>query len=305
MIGDGGRIELGQDFTGYQRARQTMRRLKHVLLGICVLAAGAVRGAAGADSSETVLPAGVKAVWDLDKAFRETTGSRERICINGLWRWQPAGKKAEQVPADGWGYFKVPGCWPGITDYMQDDCQTVYPHPSWKGQKPAGITAAWYQREISVPQEWAGRRIKLDVRSTSIPTPRSTWTARTRRDSLPRGRARSHLGLPARAASHLLSLLVVAMPPEAVMLMFNDTNAAKEAQGSVARRGLCGDVYLAGTPAAARIGDVRDRHFGPQGRDHASCTALRGPGAGFRDTGCTPTIADHGRNVARVHEPGV
>jgi hypothetical protein len=90
MIGDGGRIELGQDFTGHQRARQTMRRLKHVLLGICVLAAGVVRGTAGADLSETLLPAGAKAVWDLDKAFRETTYSRERICINGLWQWQPS-----------------------------------------------------------------------------------------------------------------------------------------------------------------------------------------------------------------------
>ena len=67
-----------------------MRRLKHVLLGICVLAAGVVRGTAGADFSETLLPAGAKAVWDLDKAFRETTYSRERICINGLWQWQPS-----------------------------------------------------------------------------------------------------------------------------------------------------------------------------------------------------------------------
>jgi hypothetical protein len=67
-----------------------MSRLKHVLLGICVLAAGVVRGTAGADFSETLLPAGAKAVWDLDKAFRETTYSRERICINGLWQWQPS-----------------------------------------------------------------------------------------------------------------------------------------------------------------------------------------------------------------------
>ena len=31
------------------------------------------------------LPSGVKAVWDLDLAYRETTSTRERICINGLW----------------------------------------------------------------------------------------------------------------------------------------------------------------------------------------------------------------------------
>jgi len=64
-----------------------MRRLKHVLLGICVLAAGVVRGAAGADFSETLLSAGAKAVWDLDKAFRETTysasGSASTGCGSG------------------------------------------------------------------------------------------------------------------------------------------------------------------------------------------------------------------------------
>jgi hypothetical protein len=36
------------------------------------------------------LPSGVRAAWNLEKAYRETTPTRERICINGLWRWQPA-----------------------------------------------------------------------------------------------------------------------------------------------------------------------------------------------------------------------
>ena len=42
------------------------------------------------------LPAGVKAVWDLEKAYREKTPTRERVCLNGLWRWQPSSEtKAE------------------------------------------------------------------------------------------------------------------------------------------------------------------------------------------------------------------
>jgi hypothetical protein len=112
------------------------------------------------------LPQGVTAVWDLGRAYGETAPvagnghpTRERICINGLWLWQPADPKSDQVPGGGWGYFKVPGCWPGITDYMQKDCHTVYAHPSWKDEKLAGVTAAWYQREIEVPASWAGRRI--------------------------------------------------------------------------------------------------------------------------------------------------
>ena len=61
------------------------------------------------DPFGTSLPQGVRAVWDLSKAYRETTPTRERICINGLWRWQPAGDPARLCRTSKWGYFKVPG----------------------------------------------------------------------------------------------------------------------------------------------------------------------------------------------------
>ncbi len=56
---------------------------------------------------------------------------------------------------------------------------------------------------------------------------------------------------------HRLSMLVVALPLKAVMLSYNDTASARQVKGTVPRRGLCGDVYLVGTPAGARITDVR------------------------------------------------
>ncbi|KPJ71440.1 MAG: hypothetical protein AMS14_09150, partial [Planctomycetes bacterium DG_20] len=102
-----------------------------------------------AAQTDAPLPGDVKVVWDLGKAWREKTPTRQRLCLNGLWRWQPAKGSADAVPADRWGWFKVPGCWPGITDYMQKDCQTVHAHPSWKDERLGGITAAWYQREIA------------------------------------------------------------------------------------------------------------------------------------------------------------
>jgi hypothetical protein len=55
----------------------------------------------------------------------------------------------------------------------------------------------------------------------------------------------------------VLSILVVALPLKGVMLSYNDTASARQVKGSVPRRGLCGDVYLVGTPAAARIADVK------------------------------------------------
>src|SRR5437899_9766717 len=102
-----------------------------------------------AESTAVSLPAGVKVVWDLGKAFRETTSTRERICLNGLWRWQPAQDLTSPVPAGQWGYFKVPGFWPGNTSYIQEDCQTLHVHPGWKDTDIRSITAAWYEREIT------------------------------------------------------------------------------------------------------------------------------------------------------------
>src|ERR1700753_481831 len=99
----------------------------------------------GAEPPAVALPAGVTAVWDAAKAAHDTTATRERICLNGLWRWQPAEAEADAVPAGSWGWFKVPGSWPGGADYMQKDCQTVWAHPAWKERKLSGLTAAWYQ----------------------------------------------------------------------------------------------------------------------------------------------------------------
>ncbi len=106
-----------------------------IFVGVILVLSPGVR----ADEFAAPLPAGVKAVWDLDQAHHETTPTRERFCINGLWRWQPAGPKLERPPVKSWGYFKVPGCWPGITDYMQKDSQTLYRHPDWKNARLAGL----------------------------------------------------------------------------------------------------------------------------------------------------------------------
>ncbi len=59
------------------------------------------------------------------------------------------------------------------------------------------------------------------------------------------------------ASKHILSILVLAMPLKGVMLSYNDTASAREVKGTVARRGLCGDVFLVGEPSGARIADVK------------------------------------------------
>ncbi|MHC4228714.1 MAG: glycoside hydrolase family 2 protein, partial [Planctomycetota bacterium] len=229
--------------------------LQHSLVIIAYIVACVVPGVCRGLGAAR-LPDGVKAVWDVERAYRQSTPTRERICINGLWRWQPADKDTNTVPDDGWGYFKVPGCWPGITDYMQKDCQRVHTHPNWKQRNLRSLTTAWYQRRITVPAEWADRRITLrteylnshatvyldgrDVGAIVFPGGELDITAVCRP-----------------GATYVLSMFVAAMPLKGVMLSYSDTASAREVTGSVARRGLCGDVYLVSTPMGASITDVK------------------------------------------------
>jgi hypothetical protein len=206
--------------------------------------------------ADAQLPIGIKAVWDLEKAYREKTTTRERVCLNGLWRWQPVKDITDVAPNDKWGYFKVPGSWPGITDYMQKDSQTVHAHPSWKDESLRDITMAWYQREITIPGEWAGRRIAVNVEYLNSYAVVYVDERKAGEIWFPGGEVDiTALCRPGR--KHLLSMLVVAMPLKGVMLSYNDTVSAREVKGSVARRGLCGDVYLVSMPSGARIVDVK------------------------------------------------
>jgi beta-galactosidase len=233
-----------------------MKPQRHILfITILELLATAVRGLSQ-DEPATPLPPGVRGVWDLDLAYREATPTRERVCLNGLWRWQPARDATEKPPASGWGYFKVPGCWPGIADYMQKDCQTVHAHPSWKNERLGGITAAWYEREMTVPAEWSGRRITVSTACLNSFAAVLVDGHKAGEIRFPGGEV--DISAACRpGARQVLSLLVVAMPLKGVMMSYGDTFGARQVKGTVERRGLCGDVYLAGTPANARLGEAR------------------------------------------------
>ncbi len=170
-----------------------------------------------------------------------------------------------KVPAASWGYFKVPGCWPGITDYMQKDCQTLYSHPSWKNVRLGSVTAAWYQREIAIPNDWAGRRITLAVECVNSLATVYVDDARAGEIRFPGGEL--DLNSVCRAGGkHVLSLHVVALPLKDVLLSYKDTATARRVRSTVSRRGLCGDLFLVSTPPTARIGDVKVDTFVRQGR---------------------------------------
>jgi beta-galactosidase len=199
---------------------------------------------------------GPDVIWDITRAYWQTTSTRERICINGIWCWQPASNIAEEVPAGEWGYFKVPGCWPGTSDYMQKDSQTVHSHPKWKNVRLRDVTAAWYQRRITVPVQWANRRIIISAEYVNSYAAVYIDGKKAGEILFPAGEVDiTNLCRP--GGAYVLSLHVVSLPLKAVLLSYSDTASAREVRGSVARRGLCGDVFLLGEPAGPRLDEVK------------------------------------------------
>ena len=195
----------------------------------------------------------------------------------------------------------MPACWPGIQDYMQSDYQTLYPDPSWKNTNLSEVQSAWYERTITIPQDWAGRRVALDVEYLNSYAAVYVDGRKVGEIRFPGGQV--DLSAAVRpGATHVLSLLVVAMPLKAVMESYNDTNTAKTEEGRSrtprpVRRRLAD--RRAGWGATLRR---QDRHFVPPEPDHVSRPGCRG----WRPTGATKLrarISDQGRQVAEFTGP--
>lgn len=218
---------------------------RHVLWPVIISLIGV--GVCLGEAEVAVLPPGVKAVWDIEKAYKQNTTTRERVSLNGLWQWQPATGTTESVPTEGWGYFKVPGPWPGITDYMQKDCQVVYPHPRWANVRLRDIAAAWYQRTFTIPTEWVDREIVLQAEYVNSLATVFINGQKVDEIVFPGGEVNlTQFCEPGK--TYTLSILVEAIPLKGVLMAYTDSNAARQVRGSVARRGLCGDVFLVSRP---------------------------------------------------------
>jgi hypothetical protein len=200
-------------------------------------------------------PPAESVLWNPSNAHHESTSTRERISINGLWRWQPESATTAAPPAGDWGHLRVPEAWPGNNREWPDP-QSYFPNPAWDQPPASGPTAAWYEREITVPADWAGRRITLNASYVNSYAAVYLDRAKVGEIRFPAGEidltAFCHPG-----QVHLLSIFVVALPLKAVMMSFADSAAARQITGSVERRGLCGDIYLSSTPAGPHITDLR------------------------------------------------
>jgi len=208
---------------------------------------------------DRVLPAGIQANWSNDTAAKVTCATRERICLNGLWKFIPRMPDApnDDRPADGqgWGWLKVPAAWPGKSN---ESTRPIGPEIWELTVDWSKVVAGWYERRISVPAAWAGRRITL-----SFDFPQTAATVFV--DGQPAGEARWPAGTidltdrvqPGREA--VVTVKVTCEPMAAEKLVTMREDLVEQMKADVRFRGLLGDVWLASEPTAARMTAIQCR----------------------------------------------
>ncbi len=238
-----------------------MRSLSHRCgLFVCVCAVLSCCGlsqAAAQEGADVVLPEGVKAVWDVAKAYRETTPTRERICINGLWQFRPSASDDEPVlpPDTGWGYFKVPGTWPlGAGRRETGPSQRIFAPDGWS-ENLADVDAAWYAREIAVPQQWQGRRITVQAAWVNSYAQVFVDGVRASDIVFPGGEADiTDLCTPGQTHQLAIHLFGRRLTTDGTSFVTPDAPGGR--RRGIGRRGLCGDVFLSSTSQGACVTDV-------------------------------------------------
>lgn len=216
-----------------------------------------VAHAKGQPIPDMPLPPGAPDTDDLATAWRQTSPTRETICLNGLWRFLPVPQHpgpTPPAPGSAWGWFKVPGVWPASSG----SAQQLWMPKNFGDEVSFGFDQAWYQRSLAIPETWAGRRVCLDFRM--IQTRATVWIdgAQIGEIYFPGGR----LDITSRVrpgARHALAVLLTARPLDPESNVFMAPERIITSKATVDLKGIAGDVLLVSGPPADAITDVQIR----------------------------------------------
>lgn len=209
------------------------------------------------------LPRDAAGAWDINKAWKASSPTRGKICLNGLWKFFPGGG---ELPArnSGWGWFKVPGIWPK-SSYAEAGRQPqqvlLAPSVAKRGGSFGNMGQAWYKREFAVPKSWAGRRILVEF--TMVQTNARVFI---------NGNDAGQVPFP----GGLLDVTDRINPGNKQTLAILVTSNPR-----LRMRGLTGDVFILGEPMQDAVGNV---HVITSTRKKTITldTEIRNPSAGKR-----------------------
>ena len=195
-----------------------MKIIQFVVACIC--------GAMMAPAALAVLPGGLDeaACQSIEDAYRETSQTRLKVSLNGLWRFHPVAPEAKGVPADGWQWLKVPAVWSGNV-----------------GDR------AWYRRELTVPAEAAGKRVAVAFDYLNTHADVYVDGQKAGSASFPCGEV-DVTAFVKPGSRQDFAIDVTAYPQSAKTLDYNAPDRAEWRNAEVKCKGLTGDMWLSVSP---------------------------------------------------------
>ncbi|MFW5693197.1 MAG: glycoside hydrolase family 2 protein, partial [Thermoguttaceae bacterium] len=213
------------------------------------------------DAPAATPAAAASAALDLrwgDEPVVDLSPTRSEVVLNGIWKFMPAVGPAADAPAgQGWGYIRVPGGWASSAWWAEVPGLVQAGSGAMWDADLGQLGRAWYERPLTVPAEWAGRRVLLDFQRIS-----------TDANVFLDGKAAGSINWPGGEVDitdavtpgrpQTLRVEVLASTDRETVIRFMETATAQisveKAQLSV--RGIAGDVVLASRPEGAHVSDV-------------------------------------------------
>jgi beta-galactosidase len=192
----------------------------------------------------------MKPDWKQAQA-RATSPVRNKISLNGVWRFMPAENVAVREPtAAGWGFIRVPGSWMTSVWPRSLGAQLIAGKGEmWPTKFPDNfaLNRMWFEREITIPAEWAGQRVFLNF--AGVGTDAAVFIAGKEVGKVNYPGGRLEITDAVKAGETLsLRVLVVVSGPETVAQMMGYADDGLQVENKIVARGLLDDVSLVTLP---------------------------------------------------------
>ncbi len=184
----------------------------------------------------------------------ETSPLRGRVVLNGPWRFVPAIGEKKVYDATEWGLIWAPGSW---KKNGFDGVAARGKGAPWQDFDGNKLGMAWYQRDITIPKEWANRAVVLDLRRVSTDALVILNGTECGKVEWPGGEVEltsaAHFGV-----SNDLRVFVKASldKTEDWNLMGVEAGQVSKSEAKLTTRGIIGEVFLTSRPHGARVSDV-------------------------------------------------
>ncbi len=197
------------------------------------------------------------------------SAKRGEMVLNDLWLFQPAMGAAADAPSGQWGWIRVPGSWDrgSWETGRYEGVLALGKGGAWEGLKTEtpsqafpvlalrGVDRAWFQRDVTIPPDWAGRRVVLDLER--VATDAKVFVNGKPCGSIqwPGGTADVTAAIKP-GALNTIRLLVIATGDGKEVLQYMDAHIATKSEAILKHRGIIGDVVLFSEPSAGRIDGI-------------------------------------------------